>query len=122
MNVAERAVTTALALPGAAARRTAEEAAGIWHDAQAVAGHGRSQLPAHAIGSSTPSPVTARGLPAAPSADQVYFAWYGGLGAMAVLRMIEWRLAAVVAVAHTVERYGHRRRVREFVEGLDSGL
>ena len=57
-----------------------------------------------------------------PSANTFYFAYYAGLGTIAAFRLIEWRLAAVIAAAHTVERYGHRRRVQEFVEGLDSGV
>lgn len=132
MNVAQRALTVVIALPVAVGRRAGEEAVSIWHDAQVLTGNGRaSQVsPAGVTSSSAESLSTSAksiSTPAGPnlptpSAQKVYFAWYGGLGAMTVLRFIEWRLAAVVAVAHTVERYGHRQRVREFVEGLDSGF
>jgi hypothetical protein len=54
--------------------------------------------------------------------DAVSAAWYVGLGSMTALRVIEWRLAAVIAAAHTVERYGRRQFVREMVGGLDAGV
>jgi hypothetical protein len=41
---------------------------------------------------------------------------------MAIFGVIEWPLAGVIAAAHTVERYGHRRRVKELVGGLDAGI
>ena len=91
----------------------------MWRDAQALAGNHPDV--ASAAPARSPSTPPRPSLPT-PSAQKVYLAWYGGLGAMTIMRFIEWRLAAVVAVAHTVERYGHRQRVREFVEGLDSGF
>ena len=97
-------------VPGLAAAglgRTRDEVVSIWRDARQVAHKGTEQ------GGDASGP---------PKADHVYFAWYAGLGGMAALRFIEWRLAAVIAAAHTVERYGHRQRVREFVEGLDEGI
>ena len=120
MSVAEQALGSVIGLPVAVGRRAGEEAVSIWHDAQALAGKDHPRVASAAPAQST-STSDGPSLPT-PSAEKVYFAWYGGLGAMAVLRFIEWRLAAVVAVAHTVERYGHRQRIREFVEGLDSGL
>jgi hypothetical protein len=93
------------ALAGAAVGRVGDEAAGIWRDARAL-----SRRPAATVDG-----------PAKPSGDQVYLAWYGGLTAMALLRLIEWRLAAVIAGVHTVERHTHRRRLEEFLEGIDAG-
>ena len=94
------------ALPGAAVSRTRDEVASIWHEARALSRSGQ--------------PRPEEGGP--PSADRVYLAWYLGLAAMGASGLIEWRLAAVIAAAHTVERYGHRQRIREFVEGLDAGI
>jgi hypothetical protein len=31
-------------------------------------------------------------------------------------------LDPVIAAAHTVERYGHRQRIKELVGGLDAGI
>jgi hypothetical protein len=102
----ERIVAGVPALAGAAVGRARAEAGGIWRDARALSGVG--------AGDGSPGGI--------PSSDRVYFAWYGGLTAMAALRLIEWRLAGVIAAVHTVERYGHRQRVKEFVEGLGAGL
>jgi hypothetical protein len=94
------------ALAGTAVGRARDEAVGIWRDARVLsrprAGDGRER--------------------GQPSSDQVYAAWYVGITAMAVLRLIEWRLAAVIAAVHTVERYSHRRRLEEFLEGVDAGI
>lgn len=97
--------TRVAALARAAVGRVGGEAAGIWRDARTL-----SRGPA----------ATADGR-AKPSTDQVYLAWYGGLATMALLRIIEWRLAAVIAGVHTVERHTHRRRLEEFLEGVDAG-
>lgn len=99
--VLQRTLSQASGLATGAVGRARDEAVGIWHDARTL--------------SDTLSDRRA-------SSDQVYLAWYAGLAAMAGLRLIQWRLAAVIAVAHTVERYGHRRRIQEFVEGFDAGL
>jgi hypothetical protein len=93
------------ALGGVAVGRVGGEIAGIWHDARALS-RGRT---ATGEGAGT------------PSSDQVYLAWYGGLTTMALLRLIEWRLAGVIAAVHTVERHTHRRRLAEFLEGVDAG-
>ena len=92
------------ALAGAAVGRVGNEAVGIWRDARTLS-----------------RGAAAGDLPGKPSSDQVYLAWYGGLAAMATLRFIEWRLAALVAAVHTVERHTHRRRLDEFLEGIDAG-
>ena len=92
-------------LAGAAVGRVGDEAAGIWREARALSR--RPLLATDGMGT--------------PSSDQVYFAWYAGVATMALLRVIEWRIAAVLAAMHTVERYGHRRRVQEFLEGVDAG-
>jgi hypothetical protein len=86
--------------------RTRDEILGIWQEARALRRKGQTH-PEH-IGPQ--------------SADDVYFAWYLGLATMAIFGVIEWPLAGVIAAAHTVERYGHRQRVKELVEGLDAGV
>ena len=92
-------------LAGTAVGRVGSEAGGIWRDARALSrGWGPAQDG-----------------PGKPSSDQVYLAWYGGVATMALLRVIEWRLAAVIAGMHLVERHTHRRRLREFLEGIDAG-
>ena len=92
-------------LAGAAVGRVGDEAAGIWREARALSRR----------------PALAKGGMGKPSSDQVYFAWYGGVATMALLRVIEWRMAAVLAAMHTVERYTHRRRLEEFLAGVDAG-
>ena len=94
------------ALAGTAVGRVTDEAVGIWHDARTVAR-------GPAVGEDQPAKP--------PSSDQVYLAWYAGVATMALLRIIEWRLAGVIAAVHTVERYGHRRRLEEFLEGVEAG-
>ena len=101
-----KVVADASGLPAAALGRTRDEIAGVWRDARALSdswgsGGGRSGQ---------------------PPADSVYAAWYAGLGVMALARLIEWRLAAIIAAVHTVERYSHRQRLKEFVEGADSAI
>jgi hypothetical protein len=93
------------ALGGGAVGRLGGGAASIWRDARALAR----------------GPEVTEDQPGEPSSEQVYFAWYGGLAAMALLRVIEWRLAGVIAAVHTVEHYAHRRRMQEFLEGIEAG-
>jgi hypothetical protein len=94
------------AVAGSVVGRLGREVSGIWRDARALS---RGQA---ADGDRRAGML---------SSDQVYFAWYGGLATMALLRLIEWRLAAMVAAVHTIERHAHRRRVKEYLEGIDAG-
>lgn len=105
----QKAVSDARALPAAVLGGTRDEIVGVWRDARALSDSWGSGEKGPRIGGQ-------------PSADSVYLTWYAGLGVMALARLIEWRLAAVIAVAHTVEHYGHRQRLREFVEGADSAI
>jgi hypothetical protein len=102
---AQQGVARMPALAGAAVGRVGSEAAGIWRDARAL----------------SRGPVIAKDGLGKPSSGQVYLAWYGGLATMAALRLIEWRLAALVAAVHTVEHHTHRLRLEEFLEGIDAG-
>ena len=47
--------------------------------------------------------------------------FYAGLGAMAVLEIVEWPLALVIAVGHTVASGSRNNTIRELGEGLESG-
>jgi hypothetical protein len=82
--------------------RVGSEAEDVWKEARALSRRSVSTEQIHA--------------------DVVYAAWYAGLAAMTALRVIEWQLAAVIAGAHTVERYGRRQIVREMAGGLDAGI
>jgi hypothetical protein len=101
----QHAVARVPALAGAAMGRVGSEAVDIWRDARTLS---RGE-------------AAARDQPGKPSTDQVYLAWYGGLTTMALLRLIEWRLAALIAGVHAVERHTHRRRLEEYLEGIDAG-
>jgi hypothetical protein len=94
------------ALPGAAASGARDEAVGIWREARELSGTANGEMP---------------GVPRA-SSGQYYFAWYGGVAAMAALRVIEWRLALILSALHTLEQVTHRRRLEEFVEGVGAGV
>jgi hypothetical protein len=94
------------ALAGSVVGRVGHEVSGIWRDARALS-RGQGAVVDDQAGTL--------------SSNQVYLAWYGGLATMALLRLIEWRLAAMVAAVHTIERHAHRRRVREYLEGVDAG-
>jgi hypothetical protein len=47
--------------------------------------------------------------------------YYIGLGAMAVLDVIEWPLALLIAAGHTVASQAHNKALRELAEGIESG-
>ena len=110
----QSALGTVYRVPSSAVARTRTEVVTFWEEARSMSKSWGSSEAADGI-----DPQIAEGQ---PSADKVYLAWYAGLGVMGALRLIEWRLAAVIAAAHTVERYGHRQRLAEFIEGMDSGL
>ena len=48
-------------------------------------------------------------------------AWYGGLAAMALLEVIEWPLALVIAVGHELSYRARTRALRELAEGIEAG-
>ena len=90
--------------PATVVRRAASELNSIWAEARQVAG------------------VDLGAQPDRLSADEVYGAWYLGLGLMASARLIAWRTAILVAAIHTVERTVHNRTLEEFTEGIDAGV
>lgn len=104
-SLSDRGAGLASRLSGAASGplgRVGNEAGEMWREARALSRRSMSTERIHA--------------------DVVYAAWYAGLASMTALRIIEWRLAAVIATAHTVERYGRRQIVREMAGGLDAGI
>jgi hypothetical protein len=52
-----------------------------------------------------------------PSLDQIAF--LGGIAALAVLELIEWPVAMVLAAGHILARNRHHVLLREFGEALD---
>jgi hypothetical protein len=101
-----RALGGLLRAPIVLAARAGAEAHDIWHDARAV---GRRNHPEE----ERTGPLTA---------TEISIAWYVGLFAMAVLRVVNWRTAIVLAVAHTIERTARNRAIAELVEGIEAGL
>lgn len=47
-------------------------------------------------------------------------AWYAGLGAMTALEVIEWPVAAVVAVSHAIATHGRDPVLREAGAGTEA--
>jgi hypothetical protein len=54
------------------------------------------------------------------AADQ-RLAWYVGLGLMAVLEIIDWPVALVIAVGHEIAHRARTRALRELAEGIEAG-
>ena len=52
-----------------------------------------------------------------PPPDQL--AYIGGIATLVVLQMIEWPVAAVLAVGHVLARNRHHALLRDFGEALD---
>jgi hypothetical protein len=48
-------------------------------------------------------------------------AWYGGLALMAVLEVIDWPLAIVIAIGHEIAHRARRQALRELAEGIEAG-
>jgi hypothetical protein len=46
-------------------------------------------------------------------------AWYGGIAALAVAGLIEWPVAAVLAVGHLLAEDHHNKMIRDFGEALE---
>jgi hypothetical protein len=47
-----------------------------------------------------------------------HLAFYAGLGILAALGVIEWGVAAVLAIGHFLAREDHNRLIRDFGEAL----
>lgn len=53
--------------------------------------------------------------------DRITWGWYLGLGGMAALRLVEWRVALLLATLHAIERHSHDRMLDELAAGLEEG-
>lgn len=51
-----------------------------------------------------------------------HLAYYGALGVLAALELVEWPLAAVLVVGHVLADRAHRRIVREIATGVDEAV
>jgi hypothetical protein len=49
-------------------------------------------------------------------------AYFGALGVMAVLELVEWPVVAVIVTGHVIATRAHRRIVREFATGMDEAV
>jgi hypothetical protein len=58
-------------------------------------------------------------VPGAHTPEQL--AWYAGLTLMALLEVIEWPVAVVIAVGHEIAHRARSRALREFAEGIEAG-
>lgn len=47
--------------------------------------------------------------------------YYAGLGAMALLELIEWPVALLIAAGHTLAARSRNQALRELVQGVESG-
>ncbi len=50
-----------------------------------------------------------------------HLAWYAGVGALAVLEIVEWPVAAVLAVGHLLVNQHQSKVLNDFGEALDHG-
>jgi len=48
-------------------------------------------------------------------------AWYGGLALMALLEVIDWPIAIVIAVGHELTYRARTEALRELAEGIEAG-
>ena len=57
----------------------------------------------------------------ATKAPHPRFGWYAGLAVMALIEIIEWRLAIVMMLGHEVAHRTHAQALRDFAEGIEAG-
>jgi hypothetical protein len=69
------------------------------------------------VGQGTHLEVPVLGTVTVPSRDQLVF--FGGLGVLAVVGVIEWPVAAVVGAGHLLAAKRNNRALREFGEALE---
>jgi len=49
------------------------------------------------------------------------FGWYAGLAVMAIIEIIEWRMAIVMMAGHEIAHRTHSQALRDFAEGVEAG-
>lgn len=47
--------------------------------------------------------------------------WYAGIGAMALIDLIEWPIAALVAGTHFIEHHSRSKDIQDLCDGIDAG-
>jgi len=57
-----------------------------------------------------------------PALRPVSWGWFAGLGVVTALRVVQPEVAALLAVAHLVERNVHNQEIDEFVGGASEGI
>ena len=57
----------------------------------------------------------------ATKAPHPRLAWYAGLALMAIIEIIEWRMAIVMMLGHEVAHRTHTQALRDFAEGIEAG-
>jgi hypothetical protein len=59
-------------------------------------------------------------IPVPDSRDPGHVAWYVGVTVMALLEVIEWPLAIVIAVGHEIAHRSRNKALRELAEGIEA--
>jgi len=50
------------------------------------------------------------------------FGWYVGVTMLAIVEIIEWPLAILMMVGHEIAHRAHSQALRDFAEGVESGV
>lgn len=53
---------------------------------------------------------------------QTRVAWYAGLGAMAMIGLIEWPVAVVVGATHYIQNHSNDQLADQVAGGIDAGV
>jgi len=59
-------------------------------------------------------------VPATDSHGPEHVAWYAGLTMMALLEVIEWPVAIVIAVGHEIAHRSRNKALRELAKGIEA--
>jgi hypothetical protein len=61
------------------------------------------------------------GLHVTQSRGPEHLAWYAGITVMALLEVIEWPVAIVIAVGHEIAHRSRSKALRELADGIEAG-
>lgn len=53
---------------------------------------------------------------------QTRVAWYAGLGAMAMIGLIEWPVALAVGATHYIQNHSNDKLADQLADGIDAGV
>ena len=73
-----------------------------------------------ASSSATPTGQTAHRVTTPPT--QARLAWYAGLGAMAMIGLIEWPVAVVLGATHYIQNHSNDQLADQLLGGIDAGV